>query len=159
MLDLKVLQRRTGFSFDNPYTTLLINQLSLKLCRYNEVNTLSVDQLRSWGECYQFQSGTGHFTQVIWSQVSHIGCAAFEKDLDGGRKECMMACNYGPAGNTMGRGMFKEGRAASACPEGLKANSKHAGLCGAARRNKSSLEAVGAAFLCIAALQKIASIE
>ncbi|ENN71666.1 venom allergen 5 [Dendroctonus ponderosae] len=135
------------------------SEQSLKMVHnwYNEVRELSADQLHSWGKSFQFQSGTGHFTQLIWSKVTHIGCAAFEKDLESGRKECMMACNYGPTGNVLGRAMFKEGPPTSACPRGLVANSKHAGLCGAARRNRSFLEAVGAAFPCIVALQRMFS--
>lgn len=146
-------------SFHSGDATFLINQLRLEICRYDEVDTLTAQQIRSLSQNFQARSSMlRRFTLMIWAEVTHIGCAAYGKTLKDGRKECMLTCNYGPAGNKMGRRMFTEGAPASACPEGLAANSKHTGLCGKARRNKLSLAAVGAAFLGIV-LQGIVKIE
>lgn len=70
----------------------------------------------------------GHFTQLAWANVTHIGCALYSRNVDG--TSCMLACNYGPAGNWLGQPMFREGQPASACPNGLGPSSKYPGLCG-----------------------------
>lgn len=71
----------------------------------------------------------GHFTQLAWATITHVGCALYEM-LDGEEMNCMLACNYGPGGNLHGASMFKEGAPASACPKGVSPNSKYPGLCG-----------------------------
>jgi len=42
--------------------------------------------------------GTGHFTQVVWHNTTHVGMARDTTDTGS-----FIFCNYGPAGNYMGR--------------------------------------------------------
>eukprot|EP00667_Euglena_gracilis_P001470 EG_transcript_1467 len=44
------------------------------------------------------QSGTGHFTQVVWKATTRIGCAACQR-ADSGWLWRWVVCEYAPAGN------------------------------------------------------------
>mmetsp|Transcript_8278 Transcript_8278/g.18018 ORF Transcript_8278/g.18018 Transcript_8278/m.18018 type:complete len:336 (-) Transcript_8278:82-1089(-) len=47
----------------------------------------------------------GHFTQVMWADTTHVGCALAE--CSGQAKRTFIAsCNYGPGGNIVGRMPF-----------------------------------------------------
>mmetsp|Transcript_111843 Transcript_111843/g.311265 ORF Transcript_111843/g.311265 Transcript_111843/m.311265 type:complete len:334 (-) Transcript_111843:152-1153(-) len=47
----------------------------------------------------------GHFTQVMWAETTHVGCALAE--CPGQAKRTFVAvCNYGPGGNVVGRVPF-----------------------------------------------------
>lgn len=80
-------------------------------------------------ESIKGEHAVGHFTQLAWATLTHVGCALYEM-LDEGSMNCMLACNYGPGGNMIGDSMFQEGSPASACPKGVKPNAKYPGLCG-----------------------------
>lgn len=52
----------------------------------------------------------GHYTQVVWSSTTDIGCgAAYCDNIQGiGRGGTMIVCRYGPAGNYRGRAPYGE---------------------------------------------------
>ncbi|XP_072399645.1 venom allergen 5-like [Diabrotica undecimpunctata] len=85
---------------------------------------------RSWGVSrYGFNARVGHYTQQVWANTDHIGCAiTFFVNSDGWNTH-LMACNYGPGGNYQGQAIYKQGSPASNCG-GLPVNSRYRGLCG-----------------------------
>ncbi|XP_050316006.1 scoloptoxin SSD552-like [Anthonomus grandis grandis] len=96
---------------------------------FDEIKPLTADQIKALTSNFQMPPMAGHFTQLVWAEITHVGCALTSKD-DGTSTICTLACNYGPAGNILTDSMFKEGAAASACSNGLSANAKYPGLCG-----------------------------
>ncbi|CAD6196140.1 unnamed protein product [Caenorhabditis auriculariae] len=73
-----------------------------------------------------FKSGVGHATQMVWADTDRIGCGAKLC----GRKSPKIAvvCHYYPAGNTLSRLIYDEGKTCSSCPTGTTCN-QHLGLC------------------------------
>lgn len=72
-----------------------------------------------------------HFTQVAWAETRYVGCGYTQYKLahyDDHQTMKLFACNYAPAGNTIGRPMYKKGRPCSACPDGT-ACEQATGLC------------------------------
>ncbi|KAH7673599.1 Cysteine-rich secretory protein-related protein [Dioscorea alata] len=69
----------------------------------------AVDAVNLWvseGQDYDYNSNTcaqgkvcGHYTQVVWSSSTNIGCARVVCDNNGG---IFITCNYNPAGNVIG---------------------------------------------------------
>nr|WDQ26766.1 venom peptide [Acharia stimulea] len=47
---------------------------------------------RAWGP------STGHYTQMVWSKTTRVGCAVSEF-MQNEMKNIIIICNYGPAGN------------------------------------------------------------
>lgn len=43
----------------------------------------------------------GHYSQMVWRQTSHVGCAVVD-----GPDDDVLVCRYAPAGNVMGRAAF-----------------------------------------------------
>jgi len=64
---------------------------------------------------FQFSSGTGHYTQVVWAETREVGCGLVYY-LDGSWYTTLVVCNYAVAGNMAGGEMYKEGRSCSSCP-------------------------------------------
>uniref|UniRef100_A0A0D9WV49 SCP domain-containing protein n=1 Tax=Leersia perrieri TaxID=77586 RepID=A0A0D9WV49_9ORYZ len=58
----------------------------------------------SWDSCV-------HYTQVMWSRTTAIGCARVVCDNDGG---VFITCNYNPSGNFQGERPFERGLTLSA---------------------------------------------
>uniref|UniRef100_A0A0D3GP37 SCP domain-containing protein n=1 Tax=Oryza barthii TaxID=65489 RepID=A0A0D3GP37_9ORYZ len=44
----------------------------------------------------------GHYTQVVWSRTTQIGCARVTGCNINGRSSTLIACNYNPRGNING---------------------------------------------------------
>ncbi|XP_067678647.1 uncharacterized protein [Haliotis asinina] len=76
---------------------------------YNEKN--------KWTYGDAFSPATGHYTQMIWSSTTHVGCAA---------KRCpdmyLLACFYSPPGNVMGFNPYTRGAPCSMCHGGCQNN-------------------------------------
>jgi len=49
-----------------------------------------------------FSSGTGHFTQVVWAETTHIGAGRATKG-----SSTFVVANYVPPGNVVGRGNYE----------------------------------------------------
>jgi len=64
---------------------------------------------------FQFSSGTGHYTQVVWAETREVGCGLVYY-FDGSWYTTLVVCNYAVAGNMAGGEMYKEGRSCSSCP-------------------------------------------
>lgn len=76
---------------------------------------------------YSFNNGwcangqdCGHYTQVVWATSCAVGCAAAYCDNimygRGIRSGHIVVCNYGPAGNWIGRQPYVYGQQCAACP-------------------------------------------
>ena len=74
---------------------------------------------------FSFDSGTGHYTQLVWADTELVGCGMIYKRGSGGY-EVTTVCNYATAGNVRGSVMYKVGGACTACPSGYTCQ---AGLC------------------------------
>ncbi|XP_063824559.1 venom allergen 5-like [Ostrinia nubilalis] len=53
----------------------------------------------------------GHYTQMAWSDSTHLGCAISQFNMSGWNK-FMVVCNYGPTGNYLGQRPYKSGNPA-----------------------------------------------
>ncbi len=47
---------------------------------------------------YQFESSTGHYTQLVWRKSTQIGCGSATCD-----RAVIVCCRYSPPGNTIGQ--------------------------------------------------------
>ena len=74
---------------------------------------------------FSFDSGTGHYTQLVWADTELVGCGMIYKRGSGGY-EVTTFCNYAVAGNFRGDVMYKVGGACTACPSGYSCET---GLC------------------------------
>jgi len=74
---------------------------------------------------YRFNSGTAHYTQLVWADTDQVGCGMVYLDK-GYFKDATIICNYAVAGNFRGSEMYKAGRACSRCPPGYRCDD---GLC------------------------------
>ena len=78
---------------------------------------------------FQGSNGAGHFTTMIWATTRYIGCHFINHkgySLDPRFDSAYYLCNYGPAGNFIGRSMLTTGQPCSQCPAGTVCND---GLC------------------------------
>jgi len=70
---------------------------------------------------FVFNSGAGHYTQVVWADTDEIGCGYTyysEKIGPFDAWKSLVVCNYGIGGNAAGKPMYKIGAACSACEDG-----------------------------------------
>ena len=75
---------------------------------YSEVETFQQDPTRYDGSYRR----TGHFTQIVWSRTSYVGCGYIETaGYPGlaGLDTQYFVCNYGPAGNYFGQEVYGGG--------------------------------------------------
>jgi len=74
---------------------------------------------------YVFDSGTGHYTQLVWAETGEIGCGmTYYKEGDW--YKTLVNCNYAKAGNWLGNAMYTSGASCTACPTGYTCDD---GLC------------------------------
>ncbi|XP_052749346.1 venom allergen 5.02-like [Galleria mellonella] len=62
---------------------------------------------------------TGHYTQMVWSNSTYLGCGVslFSKS---GWMSYIVVCNYGPAGNIIGSVPYKSGKPSSSLKCAMK---------------------------------------
>lgn len=72
----------------------------------------------------------GHFTQVVWAETYLIGCGFAVCPQDGLIKN-LYVCQYGPAGNFIGRPVYliADNPSNRECPSGTVISSEFTGLC------------------------------
>jgi len=66
---------------------------------------------------FVWDSGTGHYTQVVWADTSALGCAMVYYKKDKWYTN-LVVCNYAKSGNYMNAVMYKQGDPCSDCPTG-----------------------------------------
>ncbi|XP_077539403.1 scoloptoxin SSD976-like [Haemaphysalis longicornis] len=84
---------------------------------FNEFQQAGPDIIRN----YYFSPSNAHFTQMLWSRNTKVGCGATECPELGGR---YLVCNYEPGGNLVGQPVYHEGYPCSQCPEGNQCEAK-----------------------------------
>ncbi|XP_036312928.1 GLIPR1-like protein 1 [Pipistrellus kuhlii] len=57
----------------------------------------------------------GHYTQVVWADSHKVGCAMSICPKLGYSDSLIFVCNYGPAGNYLGKQPYTEGASCSTC--------------------------------------------
>ncbi|RZC35098.1 CAP domain containing protein, partial [Asbolus verrucosus] len=75
----------------------------------------------------------GHFTQVIWASITHVGCArVWIPDNPLKAYQFAIICNYGGGngGNMAGTTVYRIGKPCSHCPDGGTCNDQYKNLCG-----------------------------
>merc|ERR1711872_319330 len=77
---------------------------------------------------FQYVSGAGHYTQVVWADTSAVGCGLVNYK-DGFWFSTLIACNYAVGGNMMGGTMYEAGTGCSNCPSGTSCDSTFNSLC------------------------------
>lgn len=90
--------------------------------------------IREYQQSGKLRGPLRHYSQIIWSSTSQVGCAYAicdrsndPNDLDrfGKRKKKkIVVCNYSSAGNIRGRAWYKVGRSCSACPTGTRCHKR-----------------------------------
>jgi hypothetical protein len=75
----------------------------------------------------RFNSGTGHYTQVVWADTYKVGCGFTAYQASNGWYNKYYVCNYGLGGNIIGGSMYKKGAACTQCP--AAASHCNNGLC------------------------------
>ncbi|XP_046743306.1 venom allergen 5-like [Diprion similis] len=93
-----------------------------------------VHQINNWFNEVQrynpnsINSGTGHYTQVIWSNTYAVGCGySYYWDPRRGYTKNYV-CNYGPSGNVLGYQPYRTGRP-SCANYGMNWSRLYSGLC------------------------------
>ena len=79
---------------------------------------------------YSFDSGTGHYTQMVWAKTDRLGCG-YVSYKSGRFDKKYLVCNYGESGNFIGSSMYAKGKACSRCPSGTACSATYPGLCSA----------------------------
>lgn len=73
---------------------------------------------------------TGHFSQLIWAETSHVGCGKARFKMSGEDwYKTLYTCNYGPSGNVITSKIYEKGRPCSHCPNNTACSVSNPGLC------------------------------
>ena len=91
---------------------------------WDEINLFPVSSVRR----YSFSHVTGHYSQMVWSRTSRVGCGLTEYRL-GSWVAKYYVCDYGEGGNVITSHVYKQGRACSQCPSGSFCSNRYSGLC------------------------------
>ncbi|CAG0898317.1 unnamed protein product, partial [Darwinula stevensoni] len=88
---------------------------------------------------YSYQAGSewSPYTQMIWGKSYKVGCG-YASFKDGSNFNKLYVCNYGPAGNLVGKPVYRTGRPCSRCPRGHVCNGK--GLCTYSGKEREELK-------------------
>ncbi|GAB6028802.1 hypothetical protein CHUAL_004613 [Chamberlinius hualienensis] len=89
---------------------------------YSEVTNFNSRNIRP----FVFNSGTGHYTQVVWAETDRIGCG-YAYYLVGSWYSKLYVCNYGVGGNIQSGSMYEVGQPATKCKAGR--STAYSGLC------------------------------
>lgn len=54
----------------------------------------------------RFTDETGHYTQLVWGETTHVGCG-IARYFYGKLYHTLLVCNYGPAGNINDQPVYK----------------------------------------------------
>lgn len=74
---------------------------------------------------------SGHFSQMIWAETSHVGCGKARFKIRGEDwYKTLYTCNYGPVGNVITSKIYEKGRPCSRCPNNTVCSASNPGLCG-----------------------------
>nr|XP_022910070.1 venom allergen 5-like [Onthophagus taurus] len=74
---------------------------------FDEISGITLGCVLGHGSCMS----VGHYTQMVWSKTTHVGCARVQMEA----KICNVFCNYGPAGNKQGHPVYTIGPPAIDC--------------------------------------------
>ena len=76
----------------------------------------------------RYNSGYGHYTQVVWAETEELGCGMvyYKEDSAQYQYQTIVVCNYAKGGNFKDAEMYATGTACSACPNGYTCDD---GLC------------------------------
>ncbi|XP_068225153.1 uncharacterized protein [Palaemon carinicauda] len=91
---------------------------------YDEVIYMNPQEVLS----FEGARGVGHYTQMVWGSTQYVGCG-FIQYQDGSFTQNFHVCNYGAAGNFIGRSIYDIGRPCSKCPSGTVCSNIYPGLC------------------------------
>ena len=86
---------------------------------------------------YQFSSSTGHYTQLVWATTDRLGCGVTQF-RSGGWNTRLYVCNYGEAGNFIGKPVYSQGSSCSSCPSSSSCSTVYPGLCSSSSEHNSS---------------------
>ncbi|XP_077564384.1 venom allergen 3-like [Haemaphysalis longicornis] len=90
---------------------------------------------------------SGHFSQMIWAETSHVGCGKARFKIRGEDwYKTLYTCNYGPVGNVITSKIYEKGRPCSRCPNNTVCSASNPGLCGVRGRTLIQLKLLGAHF-------------
>ncbi|KAH9377446.1 hypothetical protein HPB48_010040 [Haemaphysalis longicornis] len=94
-------------AFNEPLTPKWAARIKSWFDEYPEYDPLYIDRFEERGKLKKF----GHFTQVVWAKSRAIGCGYAHYSVPGAerRYEQVYVCNYGPAGNLLGRAIYLQG--------------------------------------------------
>lgn len=110
------------------------SQQTLYHSRYDEIVLGNEQTIDRYPNDDNFLEEYGHYSQVVWDNLEYIGCGhSITPYYDNTTKtRYLLICNYYPAGNFIGRPIYKRGEPCSECKKKyhLDCNDKYNGLCG-----------------------------
>merc|ERR1712121_329168 len=85
-------------------------------------------------ESYQFDSSTGHYTQLVWATTDRVGCGVITYTKEDTERK-LYVCNYGESGNFLNQPIYTIGTGCSECAGSC--SSIYESLCEAPRSGNS----------------------